>query len=60
VQNNAAIGFTPSAMVKLVNGTEMIIGNGAGNRIDYSPNRGVSTANVTGAFGGNVAALEIT
>ena len=60
IQNNAAIGFTPSAMVKLVNGTEMIIGDGAGVRIDYSPNRGATTADITGAFGGNVAALEIT
>lgn len=60
IANTLAIGFTPSAMDRMVNGTEMIIGDGAGNRIDYSPNRGVSTANVTGAFGGNVAALEIT
>jgi len=60
VVNNAAIGFTPSAMAKLPNGNELIIGNGAGNRIDYSPNRGVTLVNITGAFGGNVASLELT
>jgi len=57
---NAAVGYSPGAMTKLVNGNEMIIGDDGANRIDYSPNRGVSTANVTGVFGGNVAAVEIT
>lgn len=60
IVNNPAIGYSPGAMVRLVRGHEMIIGDDAANRIDYSPNRGVSVANVTGAFGGNVAALEIT
>jgi hypothetical protein len=60
VMNNAAVGFSPGAMAKLVNGDEMIIGDDGANVILYSPNRGVTTAVVTGAFAGNVAALEIT
>jgi hypothetical protein len=57
---NAALGLNPGAMVLLTNGNEMIIGDDAANVILYSPNRGVTTAVVTGAFVGNVAALEIT
>lgn len=62
VVNNAAVGYSPGAMALLPNGDEMIIGDDAANRIDYSPNRGVTLTNITGAFagGGNVAALEIT
>ena len=58
--NNAAVGYSPGAMVLLPNGTEMLIGDDGANLINYSPNRGVSVGVVTGAFGGNVAALEIT
>lgn len=60
--NNAVIGYTPGSMALLPNGDEMIIGDDAANRVDYSPNRGVTLTNITGAFagGGNVAALEIT
>jgi len=57
---NAAVGFSPGAMAKLVNGDEMIIGDDGANVILYSPNRGVTTAVVTGAFAGNVASLAIT
>jgi hypothetical protein len=47
-------------MAKIPNGDELIMGDGAANRIDYSPNRGAQLTNITGAFVGNVAALEIT
>lgn len=60
VVNNAALGFTPSAMAKLVNGNEMIVGNDAANQIFYSPNRGTTLVDITGAFGGIPCALEIT
>jgi len=60
VTNNAAVGFSPGAMVKLVNGDELLIGDDAANVILYSPNRGVTTAVVTGAFVGNPCALAIT
>jgi hypothetical protein len=57
---NTAIGYNPGAMAKIPNGDELIMGDGAANRIDYSPNRGAQLTNITGAFVGNVAALEIT
>jgi hypothetical protein len=57
--NNAAVGYSPGAMAKLPEGDELVIGDDAANRIDYSPNRGVTLQNITGAFGGSVAALEV-
>jgi hypothetical protein len=57
-----AIPYSAGAMAKMINGDELIIGDDAACRIDYSPNRGVSQANITGAYGpggGNVAALAI-
>jgi hypothetical protein len=59
VVNNAAVGYSPGAMSKLPGGDELVIGDDAANRIDYSPNRGVTLQNITGAFAGNVAALEV-
>jgi len=57
VINNAAVGYSPGAMAKLED--ELIIGDDAANRIDYSPNRGVTLQNITGAFGGNPCAIEV-
>jgi photosystem II stability/assembly factor-like uncharacterized protein len=58
-QRNAAVGYSPGAMAKLSDGDELVVGNDAANRIDYSPNRGQTLTNITGAFVGAVAALEV-
>lgn len=60
IQRNAAIGYSPGAMARLPGGDELVLGNDAAVRIDYSPNRGVTLANITGVvYAGNVAALEV-
>lgn len=57
--NNPGVGYSPGAAAKLSDGDEIILGDDAANRIDYSPNRGITLTNITGAFGGNVTALEV-
>jgi hypothetical protein len=58
--NNAAVGYSPGAMARLPGGDELVIGDDAAVRIDYSPNRGVTLTNITGVvYAGNVAALEV-
>lgn len=56
---NAAVGYSPGAMARLPQGDELLVGDDAANRIDYSPNQGATLHNITGAFQGNVAALEV-
>lgn len=59
--NNAAVGYAPAAMAKLAEGDELVVGNAhAARKVEYSPNRGVELADITGGAAiGNVVALEV-
>jgi hypothetical protein len=59
--NNAAVGYSPSAMAKLPEGDELVVGDAhAARKVEYSPNRGVTLQDITGGAAiGNVTALEV-
>lgn len=57
--HNAAVGYSPGALARLPDGEEIVIGDDAANSIEYSPNRGVTLQDITGAFVGNCQALEV-
>lgn len=58
-QRQAAVGYSPGALARLPDGDELVVGDDAANVIDYSPNRGQELHDITGAFVGNVAALQV-
>lgn len=57
-QRQADITYSPVAFTRLPEGDDLILADDGANRIDYSPNRGETLADITGAFAGNVAALD--